>query len=189
MIFKKGGYMSSYHHHHFNTRYTIIVLAIISLIGCGKKLDVPGISIPLTVGDVQVQVLSAKLDRNMEQTQINRFEVTAIDQTIEGLSIPVQAPIQDGNYTPMRESDTLLIVDIKLKGQIDLNTGVWDKKLTVLDENGREYGLYIRKIPTGTKTVENISSFIFEVSKSARDFTLRLPDGQTVKLGSVLKKN
>ena len=178
----------------FSTRclkYTTIgVMGIIFSVLCIGCEKVPGISSSLSVDGVQLQVKSAQLVDGVDADQSQKYVITGI------------AAIKSGDYVPVRETDALLNVVIKVERQSGQTGDLWDKHttpsfeallqndvrnqlLTVQDANGHLCPLLIRGV---ARTTGNPSFYVFDVSKSAKEFTLLLPDGQTIKLGSVLEK-
>jgi hypothetical protein len=64
------------------------------------------------------------------------------------------------------------------------------KEFLIVDENGYESETYSSNIPLSSMsggTPPFSMTLIFEVKNEAQTFSLRLPDGQTIDLASILK--
>jgi hypothetical protein len=120
---------------------------------------IPGISAPMTVGEIQFVLTNAEY----------RDSYTSINQT----------------FTPSEPGQTLLIVEGNvITGGSDV-IGKW--KVEVKDENGESHVSGIKITNTNT-TGEITFTWLFAVPEDASELILYLPDGQTINLMLLLKR-
>jgi hypothetical protein len=93
------------------------------------------------------------------------------------------------DYEPRNTfEDTLLVVSAEPVAELNgesLQAVAWRENTSVADEKDRESPL--GKMTWNTTQIDKVTAiaWVFVVSKAARSFTLRLPEGQTVALGGL----
>ena len=136
----------------------LIMLVVLSLFGCSSA---PGISSPVTIDGVELQVISASLHESYR--------------------------IGSQEHTPRSSGDLLLLVRATISGpDTDVDLGDW--KAQVQDAAGRVSNSDIQSKMTGTIEGQEgtFLEWFFVVDRFAENLTLNLRD-QEIELSSLLE--